>query len=223
MTSETTFPQRLTKIDDLMRCDHVYLSEDDECYFIGEYTARIGYAYSATNQLVLNFKKTMDRRGFPEWRYKGRAIGEAAAALRTALEPMGAEALNSLTFVPVPPSKAKDDPLYDDRLTRMLNLIRPDPRLDVREIIAQKYSTDAVHSSDVRPGPDEVEAMYEIDEGLTQPEPDVIVIVDDVLTTGAHFRAVQTVLSTRFPAVKIIGLFIARRVPDTSDFDDFEL
>ena len=45
---------------------------------------------------------------------------------------MGQETLNKLTFVPVPPSKAKEDPLYDDRLTQMLNLIRPDPKLDVR-------------------------------------------------------------------------------------------
>ena len=210
MTSETTFPRRLTKIDDLMRCDHVYLSEDDECYFIGEYTARTGYGYSATNQLVWNFKKTMDRRGRPEWPHKGRAIEKAAVAFRTALEPMGQETLNKLTFVPVPPSKAKEDPLYDDRLTQMLNLIRPDPKLDVREIIVQKHSTDAVHSSDVRPGPDEVEAMYEIDKRLTQPKPDLIVIVDDVLTTGAHFRASQAVLSSHFPTTKIIGLFIAR-------------
>ena len=222
MTSATTFPQRLTRIDDLMRSDHVYLSEDDVCYFIGEYTARKGYAYSATNQLVLNFKKTMDRRGLPEWHHKGRAIMVAALAFRTALEPMRREMLNKLTFVPIPPSKAKDDPLYDDRLTQMLNLIRPDPKLDVRELIVLKHSIDAFHSSDVRPGPDEIEGLYRIDDELTQPEPDLIVIVDDVLTTGAHFRSAQAVLSSHFPTAKIIGLFIARRVPDTSDFDEFE-
>ena len=121
-----------------------------------------------------------------------------------------------ITFVPVPPSKAKDDELYDDRLTRMLNLIK----LDVREIVLQKHSTDAAHSSEVRPGPDEIQAMYEIAEELARPGPDMIAIVDDVLTTGAHYRAVLSVLSARFPGTKITGLFIARRVPDTSDFDD---
>ena len=222
MTSELPFTQRLTKVDDLMLDNHGYLSNDDECYFIGEYTARMGYAYSPTNHLILNFKKPMDRRGRPEWRYKIGAIKEAAVAFRMALEPMGQQALNKLTFVPVPPSKAKEDPLYDDRLTQMLNLIRPDPKLDAREIIVQKHSTEAVHSSGVRLGPDEIEAMYEIDEELIKREPDFIVIVDDVLTTGAHFRASQAVLSSHFPTAKIIGLFIARRVPDTSDPDDFE-
>ena len=60
MTSASTFPQRLTKIDDLARPDHFYLTADDECYFLGEYTARKGFAFSPTNQLILNFKKSMD-------------------------------------------------------------------------------------------------------------------------------------------------------------------
>lgn len=217
MTSDSTFPQRLTKIDDLTRPDHWYLTDADVCYFIGEYTARQGYAYSATNNLVLNFKKHMDRRGRPEWRYKARAIQNAALAFRTALN---ADALDRLTFVPIPPSKAKDDPLYDDRLTQMLHAIRPNPVLDVRELIIQTLSTDAVHDSDNRPSPDQIAALYRIDEALAAPPPTTIAIVDDVLTTGSHFRAAQMVLAARFPDVPTVGLFIARRVPDTSDFEE---
>jgi hypothetical protein len=85
MTSGNTFPQRLTEIDDLARPDHWYLTPEDNCYFLGEYTARKGFAFSATNQLVLNFKKSMDKRGTPEWWYKDRAIDEVAVAFRTAL------------------------------------------------------------------------------------------------------------------------------------------
>ena len=70
MTSASTFPQRLTKIDDLARPDHFYLTPDDECYFLGEYTARKGYAFGATNQLVLNFKKPMTKRTTAQWRYR---------------------------------------------------------------------------------------------------------------------------------------------------------
>jgi hypothetical protein len=57
MTSGDTFSQRLTKIDELALPDHFYLTAADDCYFLGEYTARKGYAFSATNQLVLNFQK----------------------------------------------------------------------------------------------------------------------------------------------------------------------
>jgi hypothetical protein len=109
MTSASTFPLRLTKIDDLTRPDHFYLTAADDCYFLGEYTARKGFAFSATNRLILNFKKTMDRQGKPEWPWKERALREAAAAFRTALNN---DYLNVATLVPVPPSKAKTDPLH---------------------------------------------------------------------------------------------------------------
>lgn len=85
-TSGSTLPQRLTKIDDLTRPDHSCLSADDDCYFIGEYTARKSYAFSSTNNLIVNLKKPMERRGRPEWQYKGRAIETAAAMLRSSLE-----------------------------------------------------------------------------------------------------------------------------------------
>ena len=109
MTSASTFPQQLTKIDDLTRPDHFYLTPEDACYFLGEYTARKGYAFSPTNQLVLNFKKSLDKRGTPQWKYKDRAIREAAAAMRGSLT---GDLLDQITLVPIPPSKAKTDPLY---------------------------------------------------------------------------------------------------------------
>ena len=222
MTSDATLPQRLTKVDTLTRPDHSHLTEDDICYFIGEYTARKGYAYSDTNSLVLNFKKTMDRRGRPEWHYKERAIQTVAAAFRQALSPLNPEALDRLTFVPIPPSKAKEDPLYDDRLIRMLDAIRPEPPLDVRELVVQTTSTGAVHGGDVRPTPDEIAALYRIDEALAEPAPHLIAVVDDLLTTGAHFRAAQSMLSRRFPDAAVLGLFIARRVPDSADLEEFD-
>ena len=64
MTSGNIFPRRLTKIDELTRPDHWYLDENDPCFFLGEYTARMGFVYSETNNLILNFKKSMDRREF---------------------------------------------------------------------------------------------------------------------------------------------------------------
>ena len=205
--SSSTFPERLTKVDELTLEDHSFLQPDDDCYFLGEYTARAGYTFSATNNLVLNFKKSMDRCGTPEWRYKAQAIQQAAVAFRAALQDA---ALDSWTFVPIPPSKAKGDPLYDDRLTRMLHKLRLQPPVDVRELIWQTESTEAVHDSDARPSPDEIELRYTIDEACALRPTIQIALVDDVLTTGAHFRAAKSILVRRFPDTKVIGLFIAR-------------
>lgn len=216
--SKSTLSNRLTKIDDLTRPDHTWLTAQDDCYFIGEYTARRGYAFSSTNDLIINFKKSMDRRARPdEWRHKGAAIRRAAAAFRSSLDDNARE---RLTFVPIPPSKARDDPLYDDRLTQMLQQIWSEP-VDVRELVIQPLSTDAVHDSASRPTPRELEARYTIDGRLLEPLPREIAVVDDVLTTGAHFVAVRNVLQREIPGVKIIGLFIARRVPEAVDVENF--
>ena len=65
------------------------------------------------------------------------------------------------------------------------------------------------------PGPDELYQRYQIDQTLTEPVPRLIAVVDDVLTTGAHFKAMQRILNETFPGVPLIGLFLARRVPET--------
>ena len=85
-TSQDTFARRLTEIDDLTRPDHYHLNAGDTCLFLGEYTARKGFSFSATNQLVLNFKKSVDRRGRPEWQHKERAIREVGQAFATAIK-----------------------------------------------------------------------------------------------------------------------------------------
>ena len=213
MTSGHTFPQRLTEIDDLTRGDHRYLAAGDVCHFIGEYTARRGFAYSATNSLILDFKKPVGRAGRREWRYKEEAITTAAAVLRGAVHP---SVLDRLVFVPVPPSKARDDAGYDDRLVRLLRSVRPQQPLDVRELIVQARSTEAAHRRTVRPRPDELAGLYRIDAAMAEPGPGVVAVVDDLLTTGAHFRAAATVLKAAFPDIDVVGLFLARRVPDTT-------
>ena len=213
-TSSGNFPRRPTKVDALTLPDHWYLDESDTCYFLGHYTARAGYEHSQTNSLISNLKKDMSRRGTPEWRYKLQAIEQAAEGFRRCFTP---QALDSVTFVPVPPSKIRDDDLYDDRMTQVLKRMRPHPAVDVRELIVQTRSTEAAHGSPTRPSPAQIEALYTIDERRTNPKPQRIIVADDILTTGAHFKAATDLLTTRFPGVPVFGLFIARRVPEADD------
>lgn len=215
--SNSIFPNRLTKVDDLLLENHWQLDGTDHCYFLVEYTVHKGYTFSSTNQFIHNFKKSMERRSFPyEWRHKQGAIRNAAAAFRRVLHPQD---LDRLTFVPIPPSKAKGDPLYDDRLIRMLRAIRSDPAIDIRELIIQTESTDPVHGSSVRLTSNEIRQLYRINEAAAEPAPDGIAVVDDILTTGAHFRAAKLILSARFPSAKVVGLFIARAVRDPNISD----
>jgi hypothetical protein len=58
-----------------------------------------------------------------------------------------------------------------------------------------------------------VESMR-VAEEFAEPTPASFGVFDDVLTTGRHFKAVQQVLHGRFPGVPLIGIFVARRVPE---------
>lgn len=202
---------RLTQIDESTMGDHYYLDGDDSCYYMGEYTARRGYTFSGTNQLIFNFKKSVDRRGRPEWRHKINAINTVATSLHTV---MGTSAANA-TFVPVPPSKAKNDDLYDDRLLQVLSGYKAlNGDVDFRELITQTASTDSAHD-DNRLSPDDYSKLYTIDNSLTQGVRQDILILDDVITTGSHYKAMQNTLQNQFPGHRIHGVFIARRAPDT--------
>jgi len=44
------------------------------------------------------------------------------------------------------------------------------------------------------------------------PAPDIVVLFDDGLTMGSHFKGREIVLGERFPGVTVFGLFLARTV-----------
>ena len=66
--------------------------------------------------------------------------------------------------------------------------------------------------------PDEIANLYVVDELLVGPPQQWIAVVDDLLTTGGHFKAMQQALSEYFPDVTpILGFFAARRVPNADE------
>lgn len=200
---------KLSEIDDSNRDAHYHLVESDECYFFLEYTSGRNYKFSKANQIITNLKKKPSKLGSREYDYKIKVISQASATFRSALNP---EWLKDATLVPVPGSKARDHPEYDDRMEQVCKGIQE--RLDVRNLVIQTESTEAAHEAaeGQRPSVDDLVLLYEIDEELANPIPTSIAIFDDVLTAGTHYLAMKTVLQRRFPGVPICGMFIARRV-----------
>lgn len=209
--------KRLQVIDDLSRRDHYYLTETDTCIYYGDYTAREHASYSETNQLVRNFKKSMSRRGMLDWHYKLEAIDQVAKIFSAGLVP---EFLKACTLVPMPPSKVKGDPEYDDRMLQVA--LKMGKGLDVRELLTMKKSVAASHSRTDRPSPDELYDLMLFDSSLIQPAPTTILLLDDVITAGSHFVAAKRLLMETFQNVPIYGIFIARRV-FSNDADDFSI
>jgi len=206
--------QELTKDQ---KSQHYYIEETDVCYYFGEYTAAAGFAHSETNNLILNFKKKPDRRDRPEWRYKVDAIQRVTNLLNGAFAPH-----SEFIFVPIPPSKSKNDPLYDDRLIQVLQKLNLGWMGNgYRELITQVNSTEASHSSGTR-DINKLMENYSADSTKIHPIPKGIIIFDDVLTTGCHYKAMQKTLKNLYPEVTIIGLFLARRKIDDEEivFED---
>jgi predicted amidophosphoribosyltransferase len=206
-------PIRLTKIDELTRPDHTFIEEGDGCYYAGEYNARRGFSFSDFNRLIINLRKPMTRRHLPEWRYKEDAILTCGRIFREGLRE---EWLASATLVPMPSSHTRDDPEYDDRLPRILQEVGRGRQLDIRELVVMTRNVPQSHLAEERVSIEDLIASMGINEALAQPAPRTIGIFDDVLTTGRHFKAVQAVLRARFPDAPIVGIFVVRRVPEST-------
>lgn len=69
----------------------------------------------------------------------------------------------------------------------------------------------AAHETGERPRPADWYAAYSIDEALTDRALTNVVVIDDVLTAGAHFAGLKRRLLERFPDVGLYGVFYARR------------
>ncbi|TRW48910.1 hypothetical protein FM042_07970 [Aliidiomarina halalkaliphila] len=204
---------RLNKIDAASLPFHRYLDNSDECFYFYEYTVGMGYSASDPNQLIFNLKKSVTRKGYPDYRHKQNAIGRVARLLS------GFD-FTDWCFVPIPPSKEKTHPEYDSRMVDILqNAKTLNNSINWHEAILLTKSHAANHLQEGnRMGPDDLEHIYKFNAPATPYNN--IIIFDDVLTTGSHFKAMKRVILQQNPFVRIRGVFIARSVYSKTYFDD---
>ena len=217
-TRNDPMPTHLSQIDDLTRPDHQYLTTADTVFYWGEYHIRMGYDHGPTNNLIINLKHSPQHRGTPRWPHKERAIQQVANHLRGRLTASG----HAFTVVPTPPSKIPGDPLYDDRMSRAALFAVQGTTSVARELVRQTAPYQASHAGGDghRITPEELMAIYEIADN-EQPPQGTVMVLDDVLTKGAHFRAMKDKITARFPGTDVIGLMVARAVhaDPAADFD----
>jgi hypothetical protein len=180
-----------------------HIAFDDECYFARDYISKGGHDASEANQLISNLKKKVARRGFPDWKYKQQAIETFARELGSVLP-------QNAVVACIPSSKCKTDSEYDGRLPSVLQLlgrIRPD--IAVVDLFSTKNTIVAAHEGGDR-SPDALfRNLVWTDVALTA---DRIFLIDDVVTTGGHFKACQRLVMEKCPGVKVIGLFWGKTV-----------
>lgn len=206
--------QRLQLIGGVERHQHYYLRPEHRCYFWGEYTPweytkGLKWDYSETNRLIADFKAPLAKENSTDWVRKRAAIDTVSSAFASfwkwsALAPQA-------LLVPVPPSRPRTDPSFDDRMTQVLHQIRikTAANLDIRELIVSDGSIPTSHTAEKRPKLDAIVGSLSLDSPPAT-APKFIFLFDDVLTTGAHFVACSELLKKRFPDAGIVGNFIAR-------------
>lgn len=186
------------------------LEDTDECIFAREYTAGQNYSHSETNNLIYNFKKSVDRKGSNSWRYKLSAIRQFSAELQIAfrdfLKP------GQYLIAAIPPSKCKSDPLYDDRVEQAITAaIQPFSDIQLVEPFELKDSRTASHSSGtLRP---KIKSIIDsLNWNGIPDQPTTLILVDDVITTGRTFKACQSIVNDHSPETDVIGIFWARTI-----------
>jgi hypothetical protein len=207
-------PQKLWKIDDSTVGDHFFLDSADQCFYVWEYAARKGYKFSPANNLVWNLKikPSAIERSPLRYRHKLEAILHAAEALRTFISREFVE--SRATFVPIPCSKMVGDPEYDNRLARVLSTAFHGWKADVRDMLKLTRSTLADHESAERLGFDELLGITAATESMDTALRPIVVILDDVLNSGKHFKVAQKRVRERWSDVEIRGLFLGRCIRD---------
>ena len=180
-----------------------WLEPGDYCYFAREYTPGAGFTESETNDLIVNIKKPVDRKGKREWCWKEDAIKRFAKELSQLLD-------GNYTVTCVPSSKAKNDPLYDSRIEDTLHLLRQNnPKICIEYPIVRTKSVLAKHKGGVRDPNIECNSLEWV--GF-QKDHSQIIIVDDVITSGAGFKTCQRIILENISSMQVIGVFWARSI-----------
>ena len=95
-------------------------------------------------------------------------------------------------------------------MTEILRIAKTyEPMLDYWELVVQNASTIASHTATNRPSPEAIMTNYQLNEQLLEGCRPWIVIFDDVLTAGSHFKAMKSLILQHIPEACILGLFVA--------------
>lgn len=188
---------------DLLERPPFHLTSADECYHAREYVSGGGWSASECNRLVSNFKKPVGCKGKPEWFYKEQAAKQFAEELSLVL-PAGAK------VIPIPTSMITSNPLFDPRMEMTMEALkgfRKDVEVETR--IIRSTDADPLHGGGARKVDVIRETLSWVGGALGEGE---VFLIDDVITSGAHFKACEGILSEHAPGSHATGMFWARTI-----------
>jgi hypothetical protein len=182
-----------------------FMQPTDEALYARDYISHGNWQSSDANNLIQNLKKDVSKKGTREWPHKVRAIQRFGFELSEIFH------LNShYAVAAIPTSRRPDDPLYDSRLDDAIKeLVRLRPLVSIHAPAGFRESHTPQHVLGERMRPD---AIYEKLEwyGFDGPAPAVLCLIDDLITCGSHFKAMQRLITEHHRNTSVFGVFWAK-------------
>lgn len=207
---------RWTKVDQVACHDRTFLTPDDQCFY---YLQRDSLGYSNgpranANSCILNFKKKTEvikNDDHQAW-YKRQAIKFFASAVVDFFQ-RNARSLSDyeVFLVPIPTSKPRSDVYYDSRMDTLCQIVSNSFNWVIyAPVLDTKNDLGAMHERFVPRNPTYLMQNI-VFSGLIPGfgEPKVVFLIDDVLTTGAHYATCRDMLKSKYPDLLVFGLFLS--------------
>jgi len=195
-----------------LRCEKsvsppIYLNETTHSFYLYEYVSKGSYKQFPDNSPIMNFKMSIKEKGKERWRYKKEAINLFANAIikRVRLP------IQNTIFIPMPTSNPRKHPEFDSRLDDVVDIISK----QTGQLVG--YNLDLIneeipyHISGENREPDQIYNNINFlpfkDTTLKR-----IILIDDVITTGAHFVACIRKINSNHPDTDVVGFFLAKTI-----------
>ncbi len=183
-------------------------------FYAREYTSGEGFNFSDTNQLILNLKIPPAAQGRAH--YKRQAIQRFAAEAAAFLNAIFKAPWRAV-LVPLPPSKTPNHAEYDDRLQQVATQVAQRcSQVTVQAFLERSESRNPRHATDEGRSAEAELMTLRLSAscaGFSPGEHEVIVIFDDVTTSGGSFEAARQLLQARYPDANIMGVMWAKAKP----------
>lgn len=182
-----------------------HLNTTDICLYAHDFIRGTGFQGGQVNSDVLNFKKGPNENG---QHYRTQAINKFALDASSLFDCNNPD--NSYLVSAIPSSKSKVDPEYDHRFEDFFKQLQKFcPCVNVIWPVTVINSTQASHQTSGVRNPQMIMQNY-LFNGFSGINPVNLIVFDDVLTTGAHFRAYKDFLSQNGFQGNIFGVFWAK-------------
>lgn len=179
-----------------------YLTDDEEgsiWYFMG-YDPDASFSSTAKSR-VKNFKKSgLIKTAKPtEWYWRCKAVNEFADDLLLLIPPH-----SNVTYIPS--TMLKDNPNYNNRYEDLFErMARLSLTLNLLHLFSCRAEITPAHEQGSR-NPGVIEKNLQIEESLLDGL-DHLYVIDDVITTGGHFKACKNKIARTHPDIGITGAF----------------